>query len=253
MANPKGKQKVRAFQGVRDYFGATRSPLVAFAVTLPLLLLYNAGLLMPGADEMNAADLLTGLVVRLAGPKGFLAVNGVLVLTSVVLTLVLFRRGRFRPLQWLVLGLEGLALGVALGYAVVSMIEQAHVLAAGQGPRYSVMQALSLAAGAGYWEELVFRLGLVGGPIAVARRLHRSASTPHSASARVRVAAVGALAVVVSSFLFSLAHYVGSESFVPYTFWYRALSGVLFALIFLVRGFAVAAYTHFLYDVVVML
>ncbi len=249
MANPKGQRKVRAFHGVTEYFRATRSPLVAFAVTLPLLLLYNVGLLMPGADEMNAADLLTGLVLRFAGLRGFLAVNGVLVLTSVVLMIVLFRRGRFRPLQWLVLGLEGLVLGVALGYAVVSLLEQAHVLAAGQGPRYSVMQALSLAAGAGYWEEMVFRLALVGGPIAVARRLVRGTAFAD----RARVAAVGAVAVVVSSFLFSLAHYVGSESFVPYTFWYRALSGVVFALVFLVRGFAVAAYTHFLYDVVVML
>lgn len=249
MANPKGRRKIRAFHGVREYLGATRSPLVAFAVTLPLLLLYNVGLLMPGADEMNAADLLTGLVLRFVGPKGFLAVNGVLVLTSVVLMVVLFRRGRFRPVQWLVLGLEGLVLGLALGYVVVSLLEQAHVLAAGQGPRYSVMQALSLAAGAGYWEEMVFRLALVGGPIAVARRLVGGTAFAD----RARVAAVGAVAVVVSSFLFSLAHYVGSESFVPYTFWYRTLSGVVFAIIFLVRGFAVAAYTHFLYDVVVML
>lgn len=249
MANPKGKRAVRPRGAVREYLSATRSPLVAFAVTLPLLLLYNVGLLMPGADEQNAADLLTGVVLRFAGLKGFLVVNGVLVLTSVVLLIVLFRRGRFRPGQWLVLCVEGLVLGLALGYAVVSLLQQAHVLAAGSGSRHSVMQALSLSAGAGYWEELVFRLGLVGGPIAAARRLVRGTAFAD----RVKVAAVGVVAVLVSSLLFSLAHYVGSESFEPYTFWYRALSGVVFALVFLSRGFAVAAYTHFLYDVVVML
>ncbi len=234
---------------MRDYFGATRSPLVAFVVTLPLLLLYNVGLLMPGADEMNAADLLTGLVMRFAGLQGFLIVNGVLVLTSVVLMLVLFKQKRFRPRQWLFLCVEGLLLGLALGYAVVSVLEQAHALAQGQRGHYSVMQALSLAAGAGYWEELVFRLGLVGCPIFAARRLVRGSTLAD----RAKIVAVGAFALLVSSVLFSLAHYIGSETFVPYTFWYRTLSGVIFAIIFLVRGFAVAAYTHFLYDVVVML
>lgn len=249
MANPKGKQAVHSRGAVREYLSATRSPLVAFAVTLPLLLLYNVGLLMPGADAMNAADLLTGIVLRFAGLQGFLAVNGVLVLASVILMIVLFRQGRFRLRQWVALCGEGLALGLALGYAVVSVLEHAHVLAAPSGPRYSLMQALSLAAGAGYWEELVFRLGMVGGPIAVARRLVRGTAFADYA----KVTLVGLVAVLASSFLFSLAHYVGSESFVPYTFWYRALSGVVFALIFLMRGFAVVAYTHFLYDVVVML
>lgn len=248
MANPKGKRSLHPRGPLRDYLAATRSPLVSFTVTLPLLLLYNVGLLMPGAEEMNAADLLTGLVLRYAGLEGFLVLNGALVLTSVILLIVLFKRGRFRPRQWFALVVEGLVYGLALGYTVVSVLEQVHPLAAAPTPRYSLMQVLSLAAGAGYWEELVFRLCLIGGPIALARYVVKGKSFAQ----RTKVVAVGAVAIVASSILFSLAHYIGSESFVPYTFWYRTLSGILFAMLFLVRGFAVAAYTHFLYDVVVM-
>lgn len=249
MAHSKEKRQVRSRGALREYFSATRSPLVAFAVTLPMLVLYNIGLLVPGADEMNAVDLLTALVLRFAGLEGLLIINGALVLTSVVMIVVLFRKRLFRPGQWFLLLGEGLTLGLLLGFAVVSLLEHAHVLSDTHARRYSVMQALSLAAGAGYWEELVFRLLLVGGPIAIARRIFRGGSVGD----KVRVLAVGVAAIFISACCFSLAHYVGSETFVAYSFWYRTMAGIIFALIFLLRGFAVVAYTHFLYDVVVML
>ncbi len=240
-----GRPSVRATSGVGGYFVSTRSGLVSAAVTIPLLLLYNLGLLVPGNREMNAADLLS-FAVAAGGPKVFLAVNGVLLVTSLVLIGVLVRKGLFRPGHWLLLGLEGLLYGLLLGQGVVWVLGKAHVLAVAGAPQRGILQVLSLSAGAGYWEELVFRLLLVGGPIALAGRIAKG----RPLAARV---VTGCLAVTVSSFLFSLAHYIGSESFDPYSFWYRALSGYVFAAIFLTRGFGVAAYTHFLYDVIVML
>jgi hypothetical protein len=38
-----------------------------------------------------------------------------------------------------------------------------------------------------------------------------------------------------------------------YLFWYRFGAGVVLSGVFLARGFAVAAWTHFLYDLMVML
>lgn len=222
--------------------------MVAAVVTLPLLLLYNVGLLMPGSSMLNAADLLTNLVVEQAGLIGFLVINGFLVLVSVILMVVLARQGRLRPAHWLALCAEGLVLGLLLGHTVLYVMGQAQLLAVDGGQDLPIAQALSLAAGAGYWEEIVFRLAMVGGPIALARR--RWAGKGFGDVGRVVL--VGVMAVVLSSMLFSLAHHLGSESIDPFTFWYRALSGLVFSGIFLVRGFAVAAYTHFLYDVVVL-
>lgn len=241
-----GKPSVRATSGVGGYFASTRSGLVSAAVTIPLLLLYNLGLLVPGNREMNAADLLSFAVTNAGGPKVFLAVNGVLLVSSLILIVVLIRKGLFRPGHWFLLGLEGLMYGLLLGHGVVWVLGQSHVLAVAGAPQRGILQVLSLSAGAGYWEELVFRLLLVGGPIALAGRL----ATRSPLAARI---VTGCLAVTISSFLFSLAHYIGSESFEPYSFWYRTLSGYVFAAIFLTRGFGVAAYTHFLYDVIVML
>jgi len=222
--------------------------VTAAVVTLPLLLLYNAGLMMPGNKTMNTADLLTTFVVDNVGLYGFLAVNGLLVLISVVAMVVLARQGRFRPGHWVALCGEGLVMGLVLGHLVIFIMGKAYLLGSFESHDYSIAQALSLSAGAGYWEELVFRLFMVGGPIAIARRLY-----PQSGVSDIgRIALVAVLAVVVSSFLFSITHYLGVESFDSYTFWYRSISGIVFSGIFLLRGFAVAAYSHFLYDVVVM-
>lgn len=233
-------------RGIRGYLASTRSPAVGAVVTLPLLLLYNVGLLMPGADEMNAADVLSRLVTWYGGLTGMLILNGTLVLLSVGLIAWLAKKGRFHPKWWWILILEGLAYGLLMGQGVIWAMGQAHLLASGAGEarHYSIPQALSLAAGAGYWEELMFRLVLVGGPIALARRFGKGTG---------QVILAGILAVVGSSVVFSLAHYLGPEPVEWFSFWYRAFSGVVFSVVFLVRGFAVAAYTHFLYDVVVMI
>ena len=103
------------------------------------------------------------------------------------------------------------------------------------------IDVLVISAGAGFHEELIFRLGLMGG---LAWLL--------SGITQKRRAWVIALAV--SSVLFSLAHHIGpsGEAFTFAAFVYRTLAGVFFALVYQVRGFAVAAWTHALYDVYVL-
>jgi len=60
-------------------------------------------------------------------------------------------------------------------------------------------------------------------------------------------------AVLLTSGLFSLAHYVGplGDAFDFYSFVFRTLAGIFFAVVFLVRGFGIAAGTHAVYDMLV--
>src|SRR5262249_13360795 len=95
------------------------------------------------------------------------------------------------------------------------------------------------ACGAGVHEELVFRLGLLAGLVALLRGLDRRATI--------------ALAFVGSSVLFAAAHHVGpmGEVFTWHTFAFRSLAGLAFACIFWFRSLAHAVYAHVLYDLVV--
>ncbi len=279
MAGRGSGRSVPAASGLKGYWAATRSPLVGVAVTLPLLLVYNVGLLVPGNDQMNAADLLTRIVPQFGGLKAVLIANALLALTSLVLLVVVFRKGLFRGSWWLLMVLEGIVYGVVMAVGVRWILGQAHLLdvvgtaaqslaqagaqavqgaapvadaaveAVQPAPRVPLFQAIVLSAGAGYWEELVFRLFLVGLPVFAALRL----GSKDRLARGLRVGAVGLLSIAASSMIFSLLHYAGGQE-VPgvYSFWYRTLSGVFFSALFLSRGFAVAAWTHFLYDVVVM-
>ena len=56
------------------------------------------------------------------------------------------------------------------------------------------------------------------------------------------------LIVVVSSVLFSAVHHV-VEPFNFSVFVFRTFAGLVFSTLYLLRGFAVAAWTHALYDV----
>jgi membrane protease YdiL (CAAX protease family) len=111
---------------------------------------------------------------------------------------------------------------------------------AGQG----LMASLALSIGAGLYEELVFRVILVGGLFWLLRNV-----LPGTNPIAAYVAAA-----LVGAFLFSLVHYVGvyGDAFTLSSFAYRFTFGLVFNAIFLVRGFGIAAWTHALYDVFVV-
>lgn len=95
--------------------------------------------------------------------------------------------------------------------------------------------------GAGIYEEVVFRLGLVSLLIAALDGLR----TP-------RVLGT-ALTMMGSALAFSLAHHLGSpgETFTWFAFVFRWTAGIFFAWIYLERGFGIAVGAHTAYDVFV--
>ena len=56
--------------------------------------------------------------------------------------------------------------------------------------------------------------------------------------------------IICSAILFSLFHYIGysSEIFQLYSFTIRFVGGMLLGYIYFIRGFGIAAMTHFCYD-----
>jgi len=98
--------------------------------------------------------------------------------------------------------------------------------------------------GAGVHEEIVFRLLLLNGLALLGDKV---------LGLRHWVAVM--LAFVLSSLLFSAAHHVGplGEELRVGVFVFRALAGLVFASLFQFRGFAIAVYTHSLYDVYVLM
>ncbi len=225
-----------------NYFRHSSGGTQSAVLTLPLLLFYGAGItLVPearnGVDLISSA--LSSLMARTSNPTAvYVGFYGVLAVADVVLFLWLRRKNHLNP-QWL-LPLLGECLLYAFVTGMLASMATRSVLGLatdGQGVRhFGLIAGLIVSAGAGLHEELFFRLGGVG--LVGLLWLGKDWQKPS-----LRLLAL----VCVSSVVFALAHYLG-EPFALTSFVFRTVSGMLFATLFLTRGFAVAAWTHALYD-----
>jgi hypothetical protein len=241
-----------------SYWRLSRAPRYSLLFALPLLGAYEALaalLARTGSPPIrNGAEvLLDALFAVAAGPRGGVIVAALVALGCVVLAGLDMRRSGAR-VQRRVFGLmlvESAALamlcGLLIGVATARLLHaiSPHLAVGAHAPaevRFGVATRLMLALGAGLFEELVFRVLLVGALAFVLRRL---LGAPVVA---------GAVAVVVGALLFAAAHYVGpyGDAFTLASFTFRALAGLFFSALFVLRGFGIAAWTHALYDVIVM-
>jgi len=246
MAAPTYKKKGSSMKVLRR-----SDPLTSLLLVFPLFAIYQIGVLsMP--STYNGADLITSQMLHLLhGNQGtYLLVNVVLALVFLVLVLVLRKNNTFDPRLFLPVVLESAIYALTMGSLICFvMIDFLHIdpklfIGCSTSPEHAGTAAkLILSVGAGVHEELVFRLIMVGGGIWLFTRVFG-----------LRRWLAVTLAFAISSVLFSAAHHIiGGEPFRVGAFTYRILCGLVFATIFETRGFAVAVYTHALYDIYVLL
>ncbi len=232
-----------------NYWQQSRRPLTSLFFVLPLLVLYEGGVLWLGPNGVrNGADL---WMQRLLGFFGF---GGFLLLPLLTIAILLGWHHTSRQ-PWRVS--RGVLCGMAAESTVLAVLllvfanVQARLLVLTGSPLPCQLgdgtSAVGFAShlvryfGAGIYEELLFRLILVPLVMATVGCL--------IAGRRMKVA----VALVLTSLLFSAAHYVGpqGDDYQLYSFVFRFIAGGFFAVLFVYRGFGIAAGTHALYDILV--
>jgi membrane protease YdiL (CAAX protease family) len=231
------------------YFAQSREPLTALVAVLPLFVAYQIGILLTGGVR-NGVDFVSTALFAVFGDNmsGYLGFNAAVLVAFLVAVAVLRKNGELHPRLFPMMLLESTLYALLVG-VVINVIMNATGLSALSVPmaaaqaKPGLIYKLVMSVGAGLYEELVFRLILLGGLFAILNRL--------LGVQRILAAVV---AVVVSSLIFSGIHHVGSmgEAFTMGAFTFRFFAGVVFAIIFQTRGFAIAAWTHALYDIWVM-
>ena len=244
---------------VRSYWKASRAPRYSLVFALPLFLLYE-GLSAALAGSAGAASVRNAADVALktpflifAGTRGSLAFFALVVAACVFLVARDLKRSRdrLRPRYFAAMFGESAVLGLLLGVVVGTLTARllgglsAIAVAAGAQSLESlpVASRLMLALGAGLYEELLFRVLLVGGMAFLLRWI-----------AGARAITAGVIAAVTGALLFSMFHYIGEygDPWDLSSFTYRAIAGLVFSGLYLTRGFGITAWTHALYDVYVM-
>jgi len=233
-----------------SYWSLSRSPLTSLVFALPLVLAYEGGVLLLGrGSPRNGADVWLRHLLDMLGFGEYFLLPLLTVVGLLAWQHLSQDRWRFSPTV-----LPGMAAECLLWAVVligIGRLQQSLWPLALDGLQFGGLQfggagrgvfaRLVGFCGAGLYEEVLFRLLLL--PFAV-WALGRLGCGPTAA---------GCWALVLSSTLFSAAHYVGplGDTFSAYSFVFRAVAGMFFALLFLARGFGIAAGTHFLYDLLV--
>lgn len=236
---------VEESEELRSYVTETRRLGVSFVLVLPLVVLYQVGIVQAGSTTRNIAE------VWMTGPLAVLGMEAATALNVVILGALFYglwesqRRGSL-SLMFMGIMLAESALYALLMYsgmsaATMALQQAAHkYLAVGGVTGHQLL----LSMGAGVYEEVLFRLLLIGGGVLLLRKVFLW-----------NPAVCAVLLLVVSSVLFSAAHHVGNraESFESFVFLFRTLCGVTLGVIFLSRGFGIAVWTHALYNVLVLM
>jgi len=237
----------------KSYWQLARAPRHSLLFALPLLLLYELLAFALTHDAIvgvrNGADvMLKSLFVGLGGRNGLvvfglllLGVGGWLVARDVR------RSGPPMPRLFLLMGLESLGWALVFGWVastLTSLLLRVPLALALAAARMDLPTQLMISLGAGLYEELLFRVLLVAGLAYGARRLLKWSPM-----------ASGVLAAVVGALLFSAFHYIGplGDELRLGSFTFRAIAGLLFSGLYLTRGFGITAWTHALYDVILVL
>jgi len=226
------------------------------ALTLPVFLAYQLGVVF--LDVRNATDLVTERLLELShGDRlGYLELTGGIGLVTVVAFGVLGRGQALRIGRLVQTCLEGATYATAMGTAsswVVGKLFAGVRPPAVAGP----ITGLVMALGAGFYEELAFRVILFGVGAKILVRLlsnQRVGFVQDVAPLRASAIVVMGLWAVVCAAVFSAVHYTGplGDSFELRSFVARALLGLALTLVYATRGFAAAVWTHVLYDVWVL-
>ena len=236
-----------------SYWQLARAPRYSLLFALPLLLLYEVLAFALTHDAFlgvrNGADvILKSAFVWLGGRHGVVVFGLLLLGVGGWLVVRDLRRGAtIEPKVYLGMLAESFGWALVFGWvagSLTSLLLRGVPLALGlAGAGMDAPTQLMISLGAGLYEELLFRVLLVAGLAWLARRAFKW-----------KPFAAGAFATVLGALVFSAFHYIGplGDRLTLASFTFRAIAGLLFSALYLTRGFGITAWTHALYDVMLV-
>ena len=231
------------------YFSATRHPWACLLFLLPLMLIYEGGVIWLGGGDPNSlrngADAWLRWGLERYGLGQMWAAPLIVVAILVVRSLVNWSNRPQEPLATCFgMTIESLLFAVAL-WAIARnfgpLLHEWNIPTASVSFQSPATGQLITYVGAGIYEEVLFRLGL----FSVLCFLLRVVLLP-------KLIAVP-LAAIVAALVFAAAHHIGpnGEEVVAAKFLFRTVAGLFFTALFVTRGFGVAVGAHAAYDILV--
>ncbi len=228
-----------------NYWRFSRSAYYSVVSALPLLVVYEILVIMTQSRYWgirNAADMWIRTFLMAFDLR---AQHLTFVMIGIAFALIPLAKTRSYGVKlkanfFLLMLAEAFTYSLVLG-GVLQSILRLSGLAAG-GPGNGALQNFALSLGAGLFEEIIFRVLLLNLLFFLLNYIFKNKVT------------TAVISVLAASFLFSMSHYIGSmaDSWELYSFMFRWIAGMIFTVLYFIRGFAITAYTHALYDIWVL-
>lgn len=237
----------KAGSKVRAYFRDTHTLLYSYLISLPLFALYEILITLSQPNDGYAVRVSVDIWIKtLLSYVSYDVVSITLIAVALFgLAILYIERSRLHTLRirnfFYMLGeamVYAFFIALLLGSLVTFLFQIAspHSINA-----LSTVQKIALSLGAGLYEELFFRVLLVSGILFIIKPFTRND-------------AAFVIAVVLAASIFSAVHYLGpfADQFTVSSFTFRFLFGIALNILYLKRGFGVAAWTHAFYDIMVI-
>jgi membrane protease YdiL (CAAX protease family) len=225
------------------YSEVSRQPLYILAFLLPLILFYEFALYSTNKNiQIKAHDHIVRFFEQFdMPPTRGLWLGGIAILTILFLWHIFTgNRWTIKPKILLFMGLESVACAIPL--LLFGAVLGGLTAAAATSPIASLsgFDKIAVSIGAGLYEELVFRMLLIAVVHTVVCNVFKQSDLSGLT-----------IGVIVSAILFALYHDLpNAGSLSALTLFFFSVAGLYLGILYVTRGFGIAAATHAAYDVI---
>jgi len=229
---------------LKAYLRYTHHHYYSILLVVPLFLFYEIGVWWVYRNSMdkirNLVDVLIKFAIQYCGISTFFVVS----VLALLIFLIIFRpRKEFLVFHWyyyIMMLVESLFFSLLFSFFILKFFS---VITCSTAQIEKSWAGLILSLGAGIYEELLFRVLLFSGISVLLMKIFKFDTV-----------FAGIFAAFITSCGFSLIHYLGifGEKFSLYSFLFRLAGGLFFCLVYKLRGFSIAVYTHAIYDILIV-
>ena len=229
-----------------SYFLQTRSSFYSFLFTIPLFFIYEVGILFLSKDDIlvvrNGADFLMRSILESFGIFGLYGLGAIFLIGFIITYIYFFNDNSNKSIRadyLFIMIFESVCWALIL-YFLLSKFMLVLMNPIGK----TIAQQVTLAVGAGIYEEFLFRVMLISGLTGIIGFVFLwSEKTRKSA------------ALIIAAGIFSAFHFMGDygDYFSMELFLLRFFAGIVLGILYIYRGFGITAYAHSIYDLIVLI
>ena len=229
-----------------SYLLKSKTSFYSFLFTLPLFFIYEINILFLSWDDIlvvrNGADFLMRNILESFNIYGLYGLGLVFFLGLLVTYIFFIKEDQQQEVN---VNFLFIMLAESMLWSVVLYFLLFKFMVFLMNPvGKTILQQVTLAIGAGIYEEFLFRVLLIAGLSGILGFVFMWDKTFKNI-----------IAVVLSGGIFSAFHFMGEygDFFSMELFLIRFFAGLILGVLYMYRGFGITAYTHSIYDLIVLI